>query len=81
MVSPHDKICKNMKTNEKCNSKEDVEKYITEIEVAISEKRIGEAFDRIADLDNCWLRYLPDCLEPLELKAFKKKLQELMKKL
>ena len=26
MVSPHDKICKNMKTNEKCNSKEDVEK-------------------------------------------------------
>lgn len=64
-----------MKTNEKCNSKEDVEKYITEIEVAISEKRIGDAFDRIADLDNLWL-------DPLESEALKEKLQELiMKKL
>lgn len=62
-----------MKTNEKCNSKEDVEKYITEIEVAISEKRIGDAFDRIADLDN--LR-----LDPLESEALKEKLQELIKK-
>lgn len=63
-----------MKTNEKCNSKEDVEKYITEIEVAISEKRIGDAFDRIVDLDNLWL-------DPLESEALKEKLQELMKKL
>lgn len=62
-----------MKTNEKCKSKEDVEKCITEIEVAISEKRIEEAFYRIADLDDCRL-----WLEPLEFEALKEKLQELI---